>query len=163
MRSALSGDVDPAYQEGSAFLKSLDPEMSPAEVARVLDIAMNPDSIFVSFRDKKRAKNSNARRLSVRDDMEPAVAFLRGQGLTDKQVASVIIDHPPTLSYSIPDRLQPFVDCLNVVGIDDVAQVICERPSILGLEAQNVKSIVDYLQSRETSQEDISKFLRTSI
>lgn len=59
VHAALSGDVDPAYQEGSAFLKSLDPEMSPAEVARVLDIAMNPDSIFVSFRDKKRAKNAN--------------------------------------------------------------------------------------------------------
>lgn len=55
--------------------------------------------------------------------MEPVVAFLRGQGLTDKQVASVIVDHPPTLSYSIPDRLQPFVDCLTDVGVNDVARV----------------------------------------
>ena len=59
VHAALSGEVDPAYQQGSVFLKSLDPEMSPAEVARVLDIAMNPNSIFVSFRDNKRAKNAN--------------------------------------------------------------------------------------------------------
>lgn len=59
--AALSGDVDAAYQEGSVFLKSLDPDISQAEIARVLDIAMNPNSIFVSFRERKRAKNANVR------------------------------------------------------------------------------------------------------
>lgn len=55
--------------------------------------------------------------------MTPVVAFLKDQGLTDKQIASVIVQHPPTLSYSIPDRLQPFVDCLEGVGVKDIARV----------------------------------------
>lgn len=66
-----------------------------------------------------------ARRLSVSDDMEPVVEFLRGQSLTDKQIAAIVVEHPPTLSYSIPDRLQPFVDCLAGVGVDDIARVCC--------------------------------------
>lgn len=55
--------------------------------------------------------------------MEPVIAFLKDQGLTDKQVASVIVEHPPTLSYSVSDRLQPFADCLTGVGIENIARV----------------------------------------
>ena len=49
---------------GSAFLKELGFE-NPAEIARILDIAMNPDSIFVSFKDKKLSKNDNVRSVSL--------------------------------------------------------------------------------------------------
>lgn len=58
--AALAGSVSSEFQLGSAFLKELGFE-NPAEIARILDIAMNPDSIFVSFKDKKLSKNDNVR------------------------------------------------------------------------------------------------------
>jgi hypothetical protein len=58
--AALAGTNAPAYEAGAAFLRELGMDQS-AEIARVLDIAMNPNSLFVSFRDKKRAVNANVR------------------------------------------------------------------------------------------------------
>ena len=49
-------EIDAAYQEGSEFLQSIGVE-SKGEVARILDIAMNPNSLFLTLRDKKRAVN----------------------------------------------------------------------------------------------------------
>lgn len=49
-------EIDAAYQEGSQFLQSIGIE-SKGEIARILDIAMNPNSLFLTLRDKKRAIN----------------------------------------------------------------------------------------------------------
>ena len=49
-------EIDAAYQEGSEFLQTIGVE-SKGEVARILDIAMNPNSLFLTLRDKKRAVN----------------------------------------------------------------------------------------------------------
>jgi hypothetical protein len=57
--AALSGAVDPAYQQGVAFLRKRVGLENAAVIARTLDVAMNPNSLFVSFRDKKRSKNAN--------------------------------------------------------------------------------------------------------
>ena len=57
-------DADPAYVKGSEFLKSIG-FTNQAEIARVLDIAMNPNSLFVTFRDRKRAVNANVRQHRV--------------------------------------------------------------------------------------------------
>lgn len=159
--AALSGAVDSAYQQGAEFLRARVGLENPSIIARTLDVAMNPNSLFVSFRDKKRSKNANvsrpvgfrlqysaacmfpvrasggvmfyldttydvvlqARRLSVEDDMEPVVAFLEVQGLTTQQISSVVTEHPPVLSYSIPERLQPLLQYLNSVSVQDVPAV----------------------------------------
>lgn len=55
--------------------------------------------------------------------MEPVVAFLEGQGLSVRQVAAVVTEHPPVLSYSIPDRLSPLMSYLDTVGVQDVPKV----------------------------------------
>lgn len=64
-----------------------------------------------------------ARRLSVEEDMEPVVTFLEGQGLSTQQISAVVTEHPPVLSYSIPDRLQPLLQYLNSVGVQDIPGV----------------------------------------
>ena len=51
-------EIDAAYQEGAEYLQSIGID-SKGEVARVLDIAMNPNSLFLTLRDKKRAINVN--------------------------------------------------------------------------------------------------------
>lgn len=163
LKSALSGQVDSAYQQGADFLRKRLNLENPSVLARTLDVAMNPDSLFVSFRDKKRSKNANARRLSVEEDMEPVVAFLEGQGLSVRQVAAVVTEHPPVLSYSIPDRLSPLMTYLDTVGVQDVPKVIATRPSILGLETENIRLIVDYLQANEYTPEQVSEYLSTTI
>lgn len=51
-------ELDQAYQDGGAFLRSIGID-SNAEISRVLDVAMNPNSLFVTLRDKKRAGNAH--------------------------------------------------------------------------------------------------------
>ena len=58
--AALSGEVNTSFQEGAAFLRDLGLE-NQAEIARILDIAMNPNSLFVSFHDRNRAVNGSVR------------------------------------------------------------------------------------------------------
>jgi hypothetical protein len=36
---------------------------NPAEIARIVDIATNPQSIFVTFQDRKRSYNASVRDL----------------------------------------------------------------------------------------------------
>jgi len=64
----LLGDLqpDPAYLEGSEFLRSLG-MTNQAEIARVLDIATNPDSLFLSERDRQISSASVAANLVGRD------------------------------------------------------------------------------------------------
>lgn len=54
----MQGQVDPVYLAGATFLKGIGMK-NTAEIARVLDIAMNPNSLFVQYNDAKRSKNAN--------------------------------------------------------------------------------------------------------
>lgn len=56
--------MDEAYVKGGEFLRAIGME-NQAEIARVLDVAMNPNSLFVSFQDPKRARNTNVRVLKM--------------------------------------------------------------------------------------------------
>jgi hypothetical protein len=61
--------------------------------------------------------------------------------------AQVITAHPPVLSYSVPERLQPFWEYMASIGVPDVAAAVAKRPSLLGLDVDaNLRKIVDYLQ-----------------
>jgi hypothetical protein len=57
LAAAMQGQVDPVYLEGATFLKTIG-FTNTAEIARVLDIAMNPESLFVQYKDSKRSQNS---------------------------------------------------------------------------------------------------------
>ncbi|GIL63797.1 hypothetical protein Vafri_17796 [Volvox africanus] len=155
--------VDPAYLNGAAYLKTIG-FTNQAEVARVLDIAMNPDSLFLSYGDGRRTKNASARKLDVDTDMRPVVDFLLSRGVSVGDVAKVIGGHPPVLSYSVPERLEPFWDYLSSIGVQDVAHAVINRPSLLGLEVDgNLRKIVEYLQYTETPTETIVKYVIESI
>lgn len=54
----MEGNAAPDYEEGAAFLKNLGMDQA-TEIARVLDIAMNPNSLF---RERRRTVNANVRR-----------------------------------------------------------------------------------------------------
>jgi hypothetical protein len=55
--------------------------------------------------------------------MKPVVNFLRQQGLTDKQVVTVLVEHPPVLSYDPETHLAPLMEYLKSVGIESPAEV----------------------------------------
>ncbi|KAL0021386.1 hypothetical protein WJX77_010953 [Trebouxia sp. C0004] len=153
----------PHYAEGAQFLKSIGFQHT-SEISRVLDVAMNPNSLYLKDRHKRRAVNVNARRLSVQEDMQPVCKFLQSQGLSQEQVVQVIMQHPPVLSYSIENRLQPFMSFLRDVGIVEPAQTVLQRPTLLGLDTdKNLRAIVGYLQENGHSAEDIAHLLQTSI
>ena len=59
-----STSFERTYQEGADFLRGLGLD-NRAEVARILDIAMNPGSLFISFRDRKRSGNPAVRTSSI--------------------------------------------------------------------------------------------------
>lgn len=68
------------------------------------------------------------------------------------------------LCYSVEERLAPFWDYMQHIGVQDVAAVVCRRPSLLGLDVNNnLTKIVDYLQYVETPPETIVKYLVDSI
>lgn len=76
----------------------------------------------------------------------------------------VIAGHPPVLSYSVEERLQPFFAYLSGVGVPSVGAAVVSRPSLLGLEVEaNLKKMVDYLLYIETPPETIAKYLSQSL
>lgn len=155
--------VDPAYLAGAAYLKTIG-FTNQAEVARVLDIAMNPNSLFLSYGDGRRTRNASARKLDVDADMRPVVEFMRMHGVSVADVPKVISAHPPVLSYSVPERLEPFWAYLSEIGVVDVAAAVMSRPSLLGLGVDaNLRKIVEYLRYTETPPETIVKYLVESI
>eukprot|EP00877_Chromochloris_zofingiensis_P002313 jgi/Chrzof1/12082/Cz06g20210.t1 len=163
LNPGMQGQVDPVYLAGATFLKGIGMK-NTAEIARVLDIAMNPNSLFVQYNDAKRSKNANARPLDVDKDMQPVVDFFTSKGLSTSDVVAVVSAHPPVLCYSVEERLAPFWDYMQHIGVQDVAAVVCRRPSLLGLDVNNnLTKIVDYLQYVETPPETIVKYLVDSI
>ena len=58
--AALAGSSADHMRECAQFLKDLGIR-SQADVARILDIATNPDSLFVTYQDRKRTFNANVR------------------------------------------------------------------------------------------------------
>lgn len=56
--AGMQGSVDPVYLAAANYLKSIG-FTNTAEIARVLDIAMNPNSLFVRYNDAKRSTNVN--------------------------------------------------------------------------------------------------------
>lgn len=76
----------------------------------------------------------------------------------------VVTQHPPVLSYSIENRLQPFMAFLKEIGIADPAQTVLQRPTLLGLDADNsLRAIVGYLQENGHSSEEVAHLLQTTI
>jgi hypothetical protein len=62
--AGMQGQVDTAYLAAANYLKTIG-FTNTAEIARVLDIAMNPNSLFVQYNDAKRSTNVNVSCLSV--------------------------------------------------------------------------------------------------
>eukprot|EP00884_Botryococcus_braunii_P001199 jgi/Botrbrau1/1107/Bobra.0162s0008.1 len=149
------------YKAGSEYLQTLG-FSNKAEIGRILDVAMNPRSLFSGSRDKRR--NANARLLDVEEDMQPVVAFLESRGLSKEQILRVITVHPPVLCYDAETRLAPVFDYLSSLGIRDTARLIAQRPSLLGLDSDNnLRRVVGYLQETGQTPEQIQEMLEKSI
>ena len=49
----------------------------------------------------------------------------------------MVLEHPPVISYSPAEQLQPFLDGLRGLGIQDPLAVAVRRPSLLGLSLRD--------------------------
>ena len=71
------------------------------------------------------------------------------------------------LSYSIPDRLDPFYDYLvTEVGLsaEQVAGVVQRRAVLLGLDQQALERVIGYLvETNGSSMEEVISLLETSL
>jgi hypothetical protein len=72
----MQGQVDPDYLAAASYLAEVG-FTNKTEIARVLDVAMNPNSLFVTA-----SVNANARPLTVDADMRPVVDFLQSRGVS---------------------------------------------------------------------------------
>lgn len=71
---------------------------------------------------------------------------------------------PCLLCYSPEERIRPVLEYLQSIGIQNPAEIVAKRPSILGLDVdQNLKKIVGYLQANEYEMDSIIEWLETSI
>lgn len=137
------------------------------EVTRILDIAMNPNSLY-GVKNGRRKVNPHARKLSVDDDIKPVIEWLMNLGMDKQAVVRVLVEHPTVLCYSIRDRLQPFIDLLQSeeVGLSQAESItlLQKRASILGMDPQNLYRIVKFLVDQEgVPRQDILKLLETSL
>ena len=119
-----------AYRSGAEFLNSQGFD-DREEVSRILDIAMNPNSLHRTFRSRKRSAVSvvsigrmsqphplprtrhcadpptiteQARMLTVEDDIRPVLEFLASRGLSQRQIVKVCLTDQldiPTLAFGL--------------------------------------------------------------
>ena len=76
----------------------------------------------------------------------------------------VVNTHPNVLAYSVASRLQPAIEYLQEIGVTDIATVIKERPSLLGLDPEEqLRRVVEYFKANGYSQEEIVKLVSESI
>ena len=140
------------------------PARPAAELNRVLDLAMNPNSLYGTR--GARVLNPHARKLDVETDIKPVAAFLQAQGLAPAAVARLVSAHPPVLCYSVEGRLQPLWAYLSEelgLGQERVAAVLEARPSLLGVDAANLRRVVGYLLASGSSLEEVETLLSTTL
>jgi len=125
---------------------------------------MNPNSMFFSEKERKRAGNSRARLLDIESDIAPLVAYLETLGLTKEDVGAIVQGHPAVLCYDAEAQVRPVVEYLGEIGIVDVARVIRGRPSVLALDVEdNLKRIVGWLRDNDYTDEQIAEYIATSL
>jgi hypothetical protein len=156
------------YLEAAEYLRENLQFSNMTEMTRVLDLAMNPNSLFGTRQGKRGPTNPHARKLSVDDDVRPVVEWLFDQGLDKKGALRVLVDHPPVLCYSIKDRLQPFMELLKStrVGLtrEEAATLLQKRASILGMDPENLNRIVSFLVDQHgVSREEMLGMLEKSL
>jgi hypothetical protein len=160
--------VDAGYLACAQALRALGFQ-NAADIARVLDTSMNPNSLFAGRGGGSGRKGANA--ASAREDLsaadiEAVASFLSSRlGLSSAEVVAVVSACPSVLCYSVPGRLEPWARYLEEeVGVADLRGAVLGRPSLLGLDAdKSLRQIVEYLQSVGTSAEDIAAYVTKSI
>lgn len=83
--AGMQGQIDPGYLQAASYLAEVG-FTNKTEIARVLDIAMNPSSLFVQA-----SVNVNARPLTVEADMRPVVEYLQSQGVSAGDIVKVCV------------------------------------------------------------------------
>lgn len=166
--NASGAGVDAGYLACAQALRALGFQ-NAADIARVLDTSMNPNSLFAGRGGGSQRKGANA--ASAREDLsaadiEAVASFLSARlGCSPAEVVAVVSAHPSVLCYSVPDRLEPWARYLQEeVGVQDLKGAVLGRPSLLGLDTDaSLRKIVGYLQSVGTSPEDIAIYVTKSI
>jgi len=166
-RSAAGG-VDAAYLACAQALRALGFQ-NAADIARVLDTSMNPNSLFTGRGGGSGRKGANAaaaRENLTAEEIAAVAAFLSARvGLSSAEVVAVVGAHPGCLCYSVPNRPEPWAQCLQEeAGVGDLRAAVLARPSLLGLDANaSLRKIVEYLRSVGTAPEDIAIYVTKSI
>ncbi|GMH44454.1 hypothetical protein BSKO_12406 [Bryopsis sp. KO-2023] len=151
--------TDEAYVKGGEYLRSLG-MTNQAEIARVLDIAMDSNSKMGRFRGSRSGHNKYAKRLTVESDMKPLVAYLKSYDLSNEEVVRLITMYPPILCYSIEEQIEPLLTYLKGVGLKEPIKILVQRPSLLGLKVTPfLEKVVEYVKEHDFSEEAMANVL----
>ena len=91
---------------------------------------------------------------------------MKEKGVEESDVGSLVCAHPPVLAYSVERRIAPLFAYLDELGMDADRAVAAlrKRPNLLGLDPDNnMRRMVDYLQSTGKTQEEELDLLLTSL
>ena len=100
--------------------------------------------------------------LGRRANLKPTVEWIKGLGLSESQVAKVILQRPQVLGYSIEANLKPTVDWIKGLGLSQsqVTKVIARSPPVLGLSIEaNLKPKVEWLKGLGLGQSQVAKVI----
>ena len=110
-------------------------------------------------------QNPEVFQLSVRQNIEPVVGFLRSQGLTGSALAHIIAQAPGVLSRSVEDDVMPLCNLLKeVVGASKGVGVLLRCPRLLveierGRDVEGARGVVGALGGRGATKEEIALFV----
>ncbi|CAE7944130.1 MTERF6, partial [Symbiodinium sp. KB8] len=143
--ATLAGDPNAKREELQAFLVSVG--LSGSEVAKA--VSRFPQLLG----------------LSIGENLQPTVDWLKGLGLSDKAVAKAASRSPGLLGLSIGENLQPTVDWLKGLGLSDnkVAKAVSKSPQLLGYSiGENLQPTVEWLKGLSLSDNEVAKAVSTS-
>ena len=99
---------------------------------------------------------------SMERNLQPAMQWLSGIGLSNAQIVKTIARFPDFLRYSIDDKLNPTVQWLLKMGLSksQVAQVVATAPQNLGMSIErNLQPTVQWLLNMGLSKVQVAKVI----
>ncbi len=133
------------------------------DLTRVMDVATNQNSIF--GKRGKGPSNPAARNVTV-EEARAVVAFLNELGLDRAASAAAVLAFPPVLCYDVEARLRPLAAFLEAgTGLERarLAAVLVRRPTLLGLQPDQIERIVGYLRAVETPEVTLLELLASTL
>eukprot|EP00238_Polyblepharides_amylifera_P007120 CAMPEP_0196579776 /NCGR_PEP_ID=MMETSP1081-20130531/24701_1 /TAXON_ID=36882 /ORGANISM="Pyramimonas amylifera, Strain CCMP720" /LENGTH=146 /DNA_ID=CAMNT_0041899459 /DNA_START=351 /DNA_END=791 /DNA_ORIENTATION=+ len=101
-------------------------------------------------------------KVTLSSNVEKVTSYLGSIGISE-DLPELVGSHPVVLAYNVEERLAPTLDYLVSVGVDDLGQLLIKRPSLLGLDLDQLRRLVEYFEANDYTKEQIIEMIKTTV